>query len=207
MACVAAALSLTAAACADDVGTSGDSEVNVKDTKANQDPKTRAIHPGSSLAAQLSETHDFFLIRFPEVRGISAESLPPKEMGRATADIVQVTQTPGNLPAPYHRNDAMNRYTDCLTTTGLTKAMNQPTGDIGQTDLTNAMNHDTTGINTAYANLIVQHDNNGTTDTATVLLEDGTVVCQIVQTRQSVISNTCVTTKQSPPPLPGVGGC
>src|SRR4051812_19807681 len=94
-----AALSL--AGCTDDVGTSGNSEVNVKDTKANQDPKTRALHPGSRLSDQLAGNYDWNLIRFPELRGVTAEELPPRAMDRSTEGVTKASLNPAIAPAPF----------------------------------------------------------------------------------------------------------
>jgi hypothetical protein len=212
MACVVAALSLTAAACADEVPTSGDNEISVKDTdyKANQDPKTRAIRPGTSLADQLGgNAYDWNLIRFPTRLGISAEELPPRAMNRDTSGLTSVSLYPSVAAAPFQGDRAMDRSTDCLTTTSsLTMGMNHDS-DLAGTTLTNGRNHATAGIAGEHFILIVEHANNGTTDTATVSLEDGTFVCQIVQTAQEVISNTCaqIQAKKPPPVGGGVGSC
>ena len=182
MACLAAALSLTAAACADEVGTKGDTEISVKDTnyKATQDPKTRAIPVGDSLLQQQAARAavPLQLINFATVPGITAEELdvttqvdpydPCTKMGRVTGNELQ-----GNVdPKLSHVVSMDNTFT-----------------------------------------LIVQHSNDGYIDTASIMLVDGTELCQVMQTRTSIISENCTTAKKPPPPPSpptvggGVGGC
>src|SRR6185369_11470514 len=103
MACLAAALSLTAAACADEVGTKGDNAISVKDTdyKATQDPKTRALPVGETKLQEdiLRASVPLKEITFATVPGVTAEELdvttqidpynPCNKMGQVSGNTLQ----------------------------------------------------------------------------------------------------------------------